>query len=144
MSLVHRRDGKPLDPVVRDRMKFVGFFVELVGDLARGVSIHDEPGGSRDYERGWLVAYLTAGVKIAATMGSAADPFNPQVFLTGVGSPLTDGEWIWPEELAYLVEQYNVALPEEFLAAVKRRRYQVPEVEKAQRREAWDSWSAQI
>ncbi|MFD8426770.1 hypothetical protein [Streptomyces coelicoflavus] len=36
--------------------------------------------------------------------------------MTGAGSLLTDGSWLWRDDLAYYVAAYHLALPEAFRA----------------------------
>ena len=38
----------------------------------------------------------------------------------------TDGEWVWPRDLAYYVRAYRVALPREFIANVRERHGRPP------------------
>jgi hypothetical protein len=41
----------------------------------------------------------------------------------------TSTEWLWREDLAYYAGRHNVALPDDFLALIRRRDYAVPEVD---------------
>jgi hypothetical protein len=38
----------------------------------------------------------------------------------------TDGQWVWPRDLAYYVETYGVALPDDFIQNMRQRRWQPP------------------
>ncbi|MGW4545355.1 hypothetical protein ACWEN4_03135 [Streptomyces violaceorubidus] len=45
-----------------------------------------------------------------------------------VGSLLTDGVWLWRDDLAYYVDRYHLALPGDFVAYVGELGYSPPEV----------------
>lgn len=44
---------------------------------------------------------------------------------------LTDGIWVWPEDLAVYVERFHVRLPDELVAHARRNRFVVPPVPNA-------------
>ena len=103
----------------------VGFFREL----------HKEPGlpSIREAVRSWrhpdedrIVAYLEAGVCLAACGGVQHDVLDSSA--KGVTSPdmVTDGVWLWPGELPYYVAKHGVAVPEEFVAHMRENGWAVP------------------
>ena len=63
-----------------------------------------------------LAEYLRSGGYLVAG-GPAFDAVDSSVVNPVSARGLqTDGEWYWPTELAYYVEQYGVLLPEEFVS----------------------------
>jgi hypothetical protein len=48
---------------------------------------------------------------------------------------LTDGEWLWRDDLAHYVERHHVRLPEDFLESVRANGYQIPEITETTLRE---------
>jgi hypothetical protein len=110
-------------------VKTAGMFVELGQGFhpAPGLSIRDHiaPGPLPDADR--VVAYLAAGQPLIDMMDIENDPLDPARQVMNGSSILTDGEWLWRQDLAYYVRRHHVALPEEFLSEIRRRRYVVPE-----------------
>jgi hypothetical protein len=78
------------------------------------------------------VAYLRAGHVLIDMMDIQDDVIDPSAEQVMNGSSVaTDGDWLWREDLAYYVRRHNVDLPGEFLALIRGRNYQVPEVDPA-------------
>ncbi len=61
-----------------------------------------------------------------STPGLGVDPLAEGLEYTDPSRILTDGEWIWPDDLAYYVEKYHVSLEREFLNRVRENLYRVP------------------
>jgi hypothetical protein len=62
-------------------------------------------------------------------MGAQADVLDPEApTLVSGGSLLTDGTWLWRDDLAYYVDRYHLALPADFVARVRELGYSPPEV----------------
>jgi hypothetical protein len=108
--------------------------LRLIGYWARdeGPSKYPHPtclvglGGSPE-ERGRIAAYLRSGRHLSGQCGYSFCRFACGIPNEQMGSSeLTDGEWVWPEGLAHYVEAHAVGLPEEFVAAIRSRRWQVP------------------
>ena len=59
-------------------------------------------------------------------MGAESDVLGSEKFIIGGASAMTDGEWIWREDLRFYVATYHVGLPEDFLASVRASNYRVP------------------
>ncbi|MFI9153676.1 hypothetical protein [Streptomyces sp. NPDC053367] len=89
--------GMPLDGSIRDAVRSAGESDEdrIIGYLRNGTALWSETGAERD----------------------VLDPEGPD--LTGAGSLLTDGTWLWREDLPYYVSAYHVTLPAEFLAHIR-------------------------
>ena len=105
-----------------------GFYRELGGadDGAAAPSLRDaaRSTGERDEER--LLAYLEASHEIYTVMGAERDVIADDVWITGAGSLITDGTYVWPTELAYYVRRHHVALLPEFAAHIRARNYVSP------------------
>lgn len=67
-----------------------------------------------------VLAYLDTGMLVAAG-GIARDFLSAERGRVGLQGVRTDGVYIWPEELAYYVREYGVALPVDFLEHVGER-----------------------
>ena len=72
-----------------------------------------------------VVAYLLSGRTIAYYMGIDADVFDESK-LADTRSAMTDGTYSWPRLLAYYVENYDVALPQEFEDHMRKNNWRVP------------------
>ncbi|WP_333767528.1 hypothetical protein [Streptomyces sp. IBSBF 2435] len=76
-----------------------------------------------------VVAYLESAREIYSTMGAEQDVLTGDKWISGAGSLMTDGTWIWPIDLAHYVRRHHAALPAEFLDHIRARSYTVPSVE---------------
>lgn len=107
-------------------MRTAGFYPETHGiegapTLADASSTEPHPDETR------IVAYLGNGKLLAYSPGVVADVFQPDL-VAGSGSVLTDGEWVWPDELAHYVRTYGVRLDPEFAAHMSSVGWDVPEL----------------
>jgi len=59
-------------------------------------------------------------------LGPVTDVFKPKGDYIGAPNIHTDGVYAWPEDLAYYVEHYHVALPEAFLAHLATAKWKAP------------------
>ena len=111
--------------------KLVGFFGETHAFLTRKVSsfpnlsdcMRDQPTTYQSQ----LIPYLKAGHEhgYISSRLYLKDP-KDRAILTKSGLNLTDGVWIWPWELFYYVESFNVSLPDEFVAHARANNWLVP------------------
>jgi hypothetical protein len=76
-----------------------------------------------------VVAYLKGGHVLIDFMDVSDDVFDRSRQIMGGPSTLTDGDWIWRDDLAYYVARHNVIVPAEFLELIRRRQYVVPDVD---------------
>ncbi len=60
------------------------------------------------------------------TPGTGVDPLSDGLVATDPPHILTDGEWEWPGDLPYYLEEYHVSLEREFLDRVRGNGYRVP------------------
>ncbi len=75
-----------------------------------------------------VMAYLDAGHVLIDIMDIEDDPFNPAQQILNGSTMITDGEWLWRQDFTYYIRYHDVAVPPEFLAAIRARNYVVPEV----------------
>ncbi|MEV4725483.1 hypothetical protein [Micromonospora humida] len=111
-------------------MKTVGFFRELGPDpaevYAESIRAHLGPSPLPDVED--VVRYLRDGHGLIDVMGAEVDVLGSDRHLVGGASVMTDGEWLWRDDLRFYVTTYHVRLPEDFLATIRRNSYHVPEL----------------
>jgi hypothetical protein len=100
---------------------------DAAGNLVAPPDRLDEP------ERGQVVRYLLEAPVLATAFGFDPDPYQP-------GQPEviplhihTDGEWVWPESLAYFADRYGFAPDPELLEHSRRRGYRWPDLPKETR-----------
>ena len=105
--------------------KRIGFFFELspddaVAELNRLRRVDASPNEQK------IVDYLRSGVDAGVTMIVQHDPLSDPPKQLGEAVLKCDGEWLWPESLAYFVEAYHIELPEEFVEAIRRNGWKIP------------------
>ncbi len=105
-----------------------GFFREMEHAKQDLPSVHERIGALDSAVKQALVDYLRAGAGVAMAPGLATDIVDPSAGSAGALGILTDGEWVWPNELAYYVERYDIALSDEFVAHARSNDWRVPEV----------------
>jgi hypothetical protein len=115
----------------------VGFFRELHNepDLP---SIREAVRPTRHPDEARIVAYLEAGICLAACGGGRRDVLDPSSGLWTRPDIMTDGVWLWPGELPYYVAAYGVELPTEFVDHMRQSGWAVPVVSEAEERELLD------
>ncbi|GAB3676657.1 TNT domain-containing protein [Saccharopolyspora tripterygii] len=77
-------------------------------------------------EKREVFSYLNGGEIVLSAMSTDADELDPQ---RGAEVPKqfhTDGVWVWPQAMAYYLEEHDIAPPPEFLDHIRRARYQAP------------------
>ncbi|WP_309062143.1 hypothetical protein [Streptomyces sp.] len=109
----------------------IGFFTELSPGwgLPEDGSIKDavRPTGEPDEQN--ILEYLRNGTEIWSEMSAGPDVLDPEApNMTGIGSLVTDGTWLWREDLPHYVAKYHVSLPREFLEHVRSLKYTAPAV----------------
>jgi hypothetical protein len=75
------------------------------------------------------IAYLKSGVAYVVAPGLSRDFLSPTHEIIGSLSLRTDGEFLWPSDLAHYVGKYRVGLPGEFLKHMEMNDWQVPVVD---------------
>ncbi|MFF4277073.1 hypothetical protein [Streptomyces sp. NPDC001536] len=102
---------------------------ESVAELAQSVSDKALPDSAE------ISAYLKSGPELFSAMGARRDILTGAELILGADSIRTDGDWLWREDLHYYFSRYHVRLPEEFIALIRERRYEVPQLSAEQLRE---------
>jgi len=112
------------------KLKRYGFFKELEHGDAHGESLKLLR-GSVSYDEKQLkriVQYLESGHVFIASPGVFFDIFKEeQSDPLGNAHLLTDGEWCWPADLPYYVQNYGVPIPKEMLENMKKNNWSIPE-----------------
>ncbi|NED11579.1 hypothetical protein [Streptomyces sp. SID9124] len=112
-------------------IKRAGFYREIGGQATTAddaPSLRDavQASGPQDEDR--ILAYLESALEIYTTMGAERDALAGDEWITGAGSLVTDGTWLWPTDLVHYVRRHHVALPQEFLDHIRANDYTVPAV----------------
>jgi hypothetical protein len=103
-------------------MKAIGVFRELGRGVDPSVqSIHSVVGLLDEGVAERVVQYLRSGVPVYDVMEATLDPLDNNVSVSGGPSLISDGTWVWREDLAYYVERYKLGLPREFLSSALER-----------------------
>lgn len=74
-----------------------------------------------------IVGYLKNGYALLFIPGVVMDLFRKDDYIIGAAHVLTDGTWVWPEVIAYYVENYNLQLPNEFIAHLELNNWTLPD-----------------
>ncbi|MET7876175.1 hypothetical protein ACPXB1_12680 [Micromonospora sp. DT68] len=111
-------------------MKTVGFFREL-GPSQTEVyveSIHPHVDSKPLPDALRVEDYLRHGHGLIDVMGAEIDVLGSGRHLIGGASVLTDGEWLWRDDLRFYLATYHVRLPTDFLQTVRSNDYRVPDL----------------
>ncbi|MCC8247654.1 hypothetical protein [Saccharothrix luteola] len=95
-------------------VKDLGFFRELPHGSPDGPSLREAVAKGDATIQGRIVSYLRRGSILAVTTKDAFDVLSNSKVNAGRLAMMTDGDWLWPADLPYYVEHYNVLLPREF------------------------------
>ena len=140
---------------IHERTKLVGYWRESLeqdSPLPHPQTLRS-PGWVAAAEKRSIVEYLRSGNQAACFAGYSfcrieGGPDNEQMGCR----ELTDGEWIWPEGLAVYVDMFDVRLPEEFVATMRRHAYVVPQIDESRAERLgdvaspgfWVAWSRRL
>ena len=117
-------------------MKTVGMFRELVPWDDTAPSIADSVGAEPLPDADQIVAYLGLGIPLVDMLDFAKDVLGSGELIGGASSLLTDGVWMWRQDLAFYVRRYHITLPVEFLDTVRGNGYAIPACDEDTLREA--------
>lgn len=93
-------------------MKAIGVFRELGRGIDQAVpSIRSAAGQLPDENAAPIAQYLRSGITVFDVMESTVDPFDNAIRIDGGPSLLSDGVWVWRNDLSYFVEKYKINLP---------------------------------
>ncbi|MFG3202692.1 hypothetical protein [Streptomyces sp. NPDC048192] len=107
----------------------MGFYQEFGADgtpSGTGASVHDAVRSAGEWDEDRIAAYLESSTEIYSTMGAERDVITRDAWISGAGSLVTDGTWLWPAELEHYVRWHHVALPAEFVAHIRANDYASP------------------
>ena len=98
-------------------MKVVGIYRELTADHNPSLDSICSSAGLLSIDQSQvIVRYLEAGVPVFDVMESTIDPFDGKTRIDGGPSLISDGIWVWRNDLAYFVQKYRIGLSPEFVA----------------------------
>lgn len=104
----------------------IGFFRELKHGNPTGPSLREAQRMHRWAHQAEIVDYLKNGVLLVASMGVVTDILGGGDRIIGSPSILTDSVFAWPEDLAYYVDTYNVAVPDSFIENAIKKKWSMP------------------
>ncbi|MGW0412330.1 hypothetical protein ACWERI_27760 [Streptomyces collinus] len=109
-------------------MKLIGFYREMDPKYAPswGGSVPPPESGAGSYSVQDIVGYLKSGYPILDVMELTTDVIGGAFRVPGGSSVLTDGQYVWREDLAWYVERYNIDLPQDFLEIARRHGFRTP------------------
>lgn len=73
-----------------------------------------------------ICKYLQNGYVMAACGDVVTDVLSPENGVIGSPDDLTDGHWLWPGDLAYYVEKYDLKLDDDFIDYMKSHSWSIP------------------
>ena len=112
-----------------EKLLKAGFIREFGYDDAEAPSLKDGVGKLTSGDIPKIVIYLKSGVPLIVTPGSANDVLSEDIISVGPPHIMTDGVWMWRNDLAYYVEKYRIELPEAFIAHMKQQHWKIGEVD---------------
>jgi hypothetical protein len=114
---------------MKNKLREVGFFRELSYGDQNGESLESAVAKAslENIER--IVSYLQSGVAGVVAPRISRDFPSPRHEIIGSLALRTDGEFLWPSDLAHYVEKYRVSLPADFLRHIEMLDWQVPAVD---------------
>ncbi|MCX4641475.1 hypothetical protein [Streptomyces sp. NBC_01446] len=122
-------------------IKQAGFYRELDGHgegKKPAPSLRDAARSTGEWDEDRILGYMESSTEIFSAMGAERDVITDDVWITGAGSLITDGTWMWPVELVHYVRRHHVALPDEFVAHIRNQNYISPDVSHERSRAIFD------
>jgi hypothetical protein len=107
------------------RLISVGFFNELSYGKGSGESLNECRSKFSEENIEEVLLYLKAGIPFAVAPGLSRDYLSSSHEIIGSLSLLTDGIFLWPSDLAYYVEKYQVSIPPSFYLHMKNNGWKV-------------------
>lgn len=111
------------------KLRPIGFYKELPHGTPEGGSLEEMRSELAQDGQNRILEYLKSGEVFIACPGVVKDVLSPEERIVGGLNILTDGNWAWPQDLIYYVENYNVALPREFVSHMADNTWKVPDVD---------------
>lgn len=97
------------------KLKKVGFFKELSHGDDKGDSLAKLVNNKIPINLSETIAYLENGHFLMIAPTVLTDVLSDEQKFIGTLAIQTDGEWAWPSDLAYYVNNYGISLPQEFI-----------------------------
>lgn len=104
----------------------LGYYKEMPHGEESDPSIKDFIGKNIENKKE-VCDYLKKGIVLAACGQVVKDVILPEKGIAGAPDDMTDGKWLWPGDLAYYVENYDLQLPKEFIEYMKEKDWKVPD-----------------
>ncbi|MFI5493420.1 hypothetical protein [Actinoplanes sp. NPDC051859] len=80
---------------------------------------------------GNLAEYLDSGIPLVDIMESTTDVVGGEERISGGSSILTDGSWVWRQDLPFYVRNYHLVLDDNFIAHAVEMNFVIPQQERA-------------
>lgn len=107
-------------------LKRQGYYKEMPHGDSSDPSIMNSIKGNVP-EKDNICNYLTNGQILAACGRVVYDVIEPEKGIIGAPDDMTDGVYLWPADLSYYVEEYDLRLSDEFIKHMKENNWKVPE-----------------
>lgn len=107
-------------------LKRTGFFKEMKYGEEKDPSIFASINKPVD-DKALICSYLRNGYVMAACSDVVNDVVSPGNGAIGSPDDLTDGFWLWPGDLVYYVEKYDLKLDDDFVDYMKSHSWSVPQ-----------------
>ena len=108
------------------KVRTVGYYKDMPHGINSALSLIDYINQEDKLKIDKICGYLENGIALIVSPGSVEDVINPENGSAGTSSTYTDGEWIWPGDLAYYVRNYRLKLPEEFVKTMEKNLWKIP------------------
>jgi len=99
--------------------KWVGFYRELAYGDKRSESLYDAILTASSLNKSKILCYLKAGDVLGFGQRITQDILLKDKKVIGCELTLTDGLWIWPSDLVYYFEEYNISLDDDFVSHMR-------------------------
>ena len=103
-----------------------GYYKEMTHADETDPSMLDYIGKGIEHKKE-ICKYLRNGIVLAACGEVVKDVLHPEKGIAGTPDDMTDGKWIWPGDLAYYVENYDLKLDDEFINYMIEQKWAIPE-----------------
>jgi len=114
----------------------IGFFSDLPHGLANEPRLQDSTDILEPQLARQLARYLRSGSILSQTLGTHTFDIleSEEEIDLGVLSLKTDGQYVWPSDLAYYVEKYRVDVPEGVVRSARQVHWRPPDLSDEQLR----------
>lgn len=99
------------------------------------IYLHRNKTINESYNKNKLVNYLNSGGIIAVSSKINFPHIFKDIERSGDFLLLTDGVWVWPEDLAEYVLNYDVILPNDWYVYIVKNHYKIPNEIKTQQKD---------